>query len=397
MIDPITLNTITHEYNTPSYIFDENLLLENIENIKKLLPDNTKLCYAIKANPFLAETVSTSVDRLEVCSPGEYEICMRCSIPPDKIIMSGVNKTYESIKSVLSRSMGAGLYTIESPNQYKLFGQVIKNSGITLTQKPRLLLRLSSRNQFGMDISTLTKIYEKAKNDNFATVKGIHYYSGTQKSIKKIAKDILLLNKIKQQLSDKDNFDIELEYGPGLSIPYFLNENIDISSSLKEFSNELVSITAFSDITIELGRYITANCGYYITKIVDIKETYDNNYLIVDGGIHQLNYYGQLMGMKTPHLHLIHNRETPPYKKKSQQYTICGSLCTSNDILVKNVNLSSPQIDDYIIFERCGAYSSTEGIAMFLSRELPQILLIHNNKIELIRELTHINKLNSKQ
>ncbi len=398
MINSNTLNIIINEYNTPSYIFDENILIESIQNIKNHLPQNVKLCYAMKANPFLVEVLSTLVDRFEVCSPGEYEICKRCNIPPHKIIVSGINKTFESLKNIFLYSKGEGFYTIESPYQYELLRQTISDSDIQLIEKPKLLLRLSSGNQFGMDTSVLTAVYKKIIIDNLATVQGIHYYSGTQKNLKKIVKDITHLNKIKEALSDMDTSHLELEYGPGLSFPYFTNDDVDISTSLNEFTNELHSITAFTNITIELGRYIAANCGYYITKIIDIKSTNKSNYLIVDGGIHQLNYYGQLTGMKTPYLSLIRNKDAPQNTEDIQKYIICGSLCTSNDILVKTAELSSPHIDDYILFERCGAYSPTEGISLFLSRELPQVLLVHkNNEIEVLRDVIEINTLNSKK
>ena len=39
------------------------------------------------------------------------------------------------------------------------------------------------------------------------------------------------------------------------------------------------------------------------------------------------------------------------------------------------LRLSGPAIGDRLVFERTGAYSVTEGISLFLSRPLPQVLL----------------------
>ncbi len=44
-----------------------------------------------------------------------------------------------------------------------------------------------------------------------------------------------------------------------------------------------------------------------------------------------------------------------------------------NDVLVKNIPLSNAAIGDLLVFERVGAYSVTEGIYLFLSRDLPRI------------------------
>ena len=54
------------------------------------------------------------------------------------------------------------------------------------------------------------------------------------------------------------------------------------------------------DIVFEMGRFLTASCGYYMTKIVDQKKNDAVNVCIVDGGINHVNYYGQNMAMKTP-------------------------------------------------------------------------------------------------
>ncbi len=55
------------------------------------------------------------------------------------------------------------------------------------------------------------------------------------------------------------------------------------------------------NVILEMGRYLTYLCGYYITSIVDMKVNHGQNYAIVDGGINHLNYYGQAMAMKLPH------------------------------------------------------------------------------------------------
>ena len=51
-----------------------------------------------------------------------------------------------------------------------------------------------------------------------------------------------------------------------------------------------------------------------------------------------------------------------------------GSLCTVNDILVKNLPLRSARTGDVLVFENTGAYSVTEGMSLFLCRDLPKIL-----------------------
>ena len=123
--------------------------------------------------------------------------------------------------------------------------------------------------------------------------------------------------------------------------------------------------------------------GYYITKVVDIKRNKNQNYAIVDGGMNHIVYYGQSMAMKIPKCDIYPKRES----KDEERWNLCGSLCTINDILVKQFPVSNLKIGDVFIFKNAGAYCMTEGISLFLSRDLPCVLkLKDNNQIEVVRK-----------
>ena len=119
---------------------------------------------------------------------------------------------------------------------------------------------------------------------------------------------------------------------------------------------------------------------------MDAKTNDGINYIIVDGGHHQLKYHGQLQGMKKPiitHIPSNANDRGNDSKKGSSStgsapWTICGSLCTSADVITTNYDLTNPEIGDYLLFHRTGAYSVTEGMALFLSRDLPSVYIITN-------------------
>ena len=135
-------------------------------------------------------------------------------------------------------------------------------------------------------------------------------------------------------------------------------------------------------IILELGRSISASCGYYLTKVVDRKTNKGQNYAILDGGIHQLVYYGQTMAMKIPH------HEVYPYRNSEnvEPWNLMGSLCTINDFLVKQLPVSNLQLGDVFIFKNTGAYCVMEGISLFLSRDLPQVLILKDGNLKVARQ-----------
>lgn len=390
------ITELATKYGTPTYVFFENILFDLTKKIRQSLPDNTGLCFAMKANPFLAGSLSHMTDRLEVCSPGEYEICIRENIAPERLVVSGVSKTKEAMERILSYSHGKGFYTIESPMQYKILRDCSGKLGVRL----KCFLRLSAKNQFGMDKETLENVLKELVSDNVLEFAGIHYYSGTQKKPDKVEKELAMLSEYAGYLKETYGVsDMELEYGPGLGISYFEGENSEGRSSfeaIEEFGRLLKKVGGYGSITIELGRFLTAECGAYMTRIMDIKKSDGMGYMIVDGGIHQINYYGQLMGMKKPYIKLL-KMSGEQGDSSITKWTICGSLCTANDVLVRGATKEDYAVGDILVFERCGAYSVTEGMALFLSRELPQVILVRKDgSVEILRNKMEINILNHK-
>ena len=378
------------KYATPSYVFDLDILRERVMLINKYIGDVAETCYAMKANPFVIAPMDGYVDKFEVCSPGEYEICMRNKIDPAKIVVSGVNKTVQSMDRIVSLSGGKGVFTIESIRHYEVLEEIAAKYQVKLD----VLIRLSSGNQFGVDKANLELIAGKVAKSQWLSLSGMHFYSGTQKKLTKVEKEIRMLDDYAGELADKYGISgLELEYGPGLSVTYFESDaQADDEGQLKELKEILTSVRNYAHITIEMGRFIATHCGYFITKVIDVKQTEGHNYCIVDGGIHQLNYFGQLMGMKRPYMELVSECK----EDTEDKWNICGSLCTVNDVIVKDALFPTVHRDDAFVFKNCGAYSVTEGMALFLSRELPQVLFYSGmDGFSVVRELTGTDYINS--
>ena len=68
------LRTGVEKYNTPFYVFNLDEMAESFSYFKQKLGSSAGICFAIKANPFLTGRIAEMVDRIEVCSMGEFEI-----------------------------------------------------------------------------------------------------------------------------------------------------------------------------------------------------------------------------------------------------------------------------------------------------------------------------------
>ncbi len=228
--------------------------------------------------------------------------------------------------------------------------------------------------------------------------RGIQYYSGTQKKSDKIYKEIDMLTAFVRDLTERYGKKINrIEYGPGLSVRYFEGEKEYCEEEvLREISSRLEA-DFDGKIVLEMGRFIAAECGEYVTSVVDLKKNGENAYCIVDGGINHLNYYGQMMAMKFP---FIRHYQNKPMQKDDapEKWNICGSLCTTADVLVKSYPLANLKKGDRLVFEKTGAYSVTEGIYLFLSRDMPYIYKVtEQGELKKVRQALQTDKINSER
>ena len=410
---------IASEYGTPTFLFDTAALKERMHAIKSIVGEKVHLCYSIKANPFLIPTMLECVEKLEVCSPGELSICKMEKVPGDKIIYSGVNKTCIDVKEAVEYD--AGVYTAESILQFEL----LNASAIEHDKVIPVLLRLNAGSQFGM--SKEDYCYLVANREQFKGVKieGIHYFAGTQrKKLTEQKAELSMLRDFIAELKEQYGFEVEkLEYGPGLPVPYFEGEEFsDTLAPVKELATDLKTLAELVDFTVEMGRFYVSECGYYLTKVMDQKANKGTNYAIVDGGMNHLTYLGHMMGMKVPVIrHLLFESiengkdaadmagslKASVYRdataisqlpvNEEVNWSLCGSLCTTADVIVRQAPFKNLQIGDVLAFSNIGAYSVTEGIHLFLSRTMPRIVLYHGEEnVELARDFMETSQLNCK-
>ncbi|MBS6196424.1 MAG: alanine racemase [Clostridiales bacterium] len=399
MLKKEILQQCAGQYETPFYLFDLDGFAERIRQIREVLGEQVNLCYAIKANPFLVGAASRCVERLEVCSPGEFAICEKNGISMEQIVLSGVYKEEKEIRRVLETYGGRGIYTVESQSQFEL----LEREAGKLGQRISVLLRLTSGNQFGMDEEQIRELVRNREQASHLHILGIQYYSGTQKKQKKaVDQELERLDALLLDLKEQYGFEAEeLEYGPGFFVPYFQKEEKEeLSETMKAFKARLEAMKFAGGITLEIGRYLAAECGTYVTRIVDVKKNGEQQYGIVDGGINHLNYFGQTMAMKIPYYQQM-DGETMEIRERGEDdfpVTICGSLCTVSDVLVKNLPLGGKLLGDFLVFEKTGAYSVTEGIYLFLSRDLPLVLFWSEGEgLRLVRDRVHSSQWNSEK
>ncbi len=388
-MDKQDLQTLASTFGTPIFVFDETQLENRVNAIKQIVGNNIHLCYSIKANPFLIPVMQTAIETLEVCSPGELEICATLGVNPDTILFSGVNKTKNDIERAIT--LGVRNFTAESLLHVTLLNEIAQKYNCVLP----VILRITAGSQFGMDEKDLLNTIARRDSLKGLRIEGLHYFPGTQQKKPSLqCKDVEFLCALIDTLSDEYNFTVKrIEYGPGLYFPYFTADNCeDTLAPLRNIVDSLQILAQRAELTIEMGRFFASECGTYLTTVVDTKQNCETNYAILDGGIHHVNYYGGNMGMRIPHITHLHKNCVAG--NETRNWTLCGSLCTTADVLVRSAPFCELEIGDVLAFHNIGAYSVTEGPNLFLSRNLPRIVLRRDGKARLVRDVIYSSSIN---
>lgn len=380
---------LINEVSTPFYVFDINVLRDRIDYLNSMMPENVHLCYAMKANPFVVKEIDEIIEKYEICSYGEWNIAKKMGVSDSKMVISGVYKDEISMEDILNNYKNGEVFTIESLNQIELLNKLTKEKKKVIN----IILRLTSGNQFGMCEEEIIEILENRAKYEYLNIMGIQYFSGTQKKLsKRIIKELEYVDEFVLNLKNNLGFVVEeLEFGPGFPVVYFETEqDFDEQTYLMEIADKIKNMKYQGHITMELGRSIVASCGSYYTKVVDKKINKEGNFAILDGGMNHLVYYGQMMAMKKPMLDILPKRED----KILENWNLVGALCTINDLIVKQLPVSNLEIGDIFVFKNTGAYSMTEGISLFLSRDLPKVVFVQGGEMKIVRENINTYKFN---
>ena len=391
------LDRYVDQVRTPAYLFSETAFRVRAEQVREAFGPEVDLCFSIKANPFLLNALPDTFAKVEVCSPGELAICKALRIAPERILFSGVNKTPAEIREAIT--YGAAVLTAESPAHFRMISEAARElQAGDPDRKVAVLLRLTAGSQFGMDKKDLKALIAERGEHPWLEITGIHYFSGTQKrKAKENLRELARLTKLIAELEQEYGFRVrDLEYGAGLDAAYFEKSDAEAEekelAALREIAPAVRETGESVHLTVEMGRFFAAPCGTYVTTVCDQKICEEVPYAIVDGGAHQVKYDGQLSGMLVPVIgHFSRGGE-------AQAWTVCGSLCTTADVICRDAELFGLKTGDRLSFHRTGAYSVTEGIALLLSRDLPAVYLVTaSGELRLLRDRIETYTLNLPQ
>ncbi len=394
-IGDIPVTDILRTHSTPLYVYDLKIIEKQHQLLKESLPEQINILYSVKANPNIniCSTLKGLGTGAEIASSGELYIALQAGFSPDQIVFDGPGKTTKDLEYAIK----TGIKTINTESIEEL--KKIDRIACSLSKKVDVCLRINpiitennakmhtagGAQKFGTDQETAYITIQSAiklKNISFC---GIHIYIGSQIFDHKLLADTLSKT-IDYALEVSTNLGFELKQinlGGGLGVVYNESEEpfdiISFGELLKKIINAKKTQLQNTRFFMEIGRYLTSESGIYLTKIIDIKKSRGETFVIVDGGINH-SFLPIIMNKNYPTL--IVNKLT---EKKTTLVNIGGTLCTSIDMFSKKMLIPKPKIDDVVAIFNSGAYGFSASMLYFLSHPLPAEVIIKNGEFFLAR------------
>nr|MBP3258708.1 hypothetical protein [Bacilli bacterium] len=379
--------------NPTCYLYDLNDIKDKIRNIEKNAPSNLSVYYAMKANPnpeILKYIKKFNFVRgIEIASLGELEKAKKVYNASD-IIFTGPGKTYKELGEAIVNNIK--LINCESIVEAYRINQIAFEKNI----KVDILLRINTdyfidgadehmagcSTKMGIDEKEFVKIYQEILNYGNLNIKGIHVFSASG-----VLEYTYLIKYVKYVFDlvkrlEYAGFNIEIiDFGGGIGIDYTKrNRKFDITSYFAEL-NELIDIYKFrsKELILELGKYIVGECGYYTTKIIDIKNNKGHRHIITAGGVNHMRL--PIATDRKHPVYIIHNNEPHICKYqesvKNDLVDIEGPLCMDEDKISWDEKVEYADIGDVVVLTQSGAYCYTASTLWFLSHEMPKEFILN--------------------
>ena len=410
----IAIEELAARFGTPFYLYDGGLIAERIARVRDAL--GTEVAYSIKANPSLAicQVAARAGAGAEVASAGELTIALAAGFAPADIVFAGPGKT----DSELAALVEAGIHAdhVESLAEIDRLAAIAdrlaldRPVGVALRLNPATqLLGAQMRmggtaSQFGIDEADLPAAVARVRTHRRLTLRGIHVYTATQvfdaAPLVEHSRAVLELALATADLWGAPLEEVDL--GGGFGVPYFEK---DIELDLEAVGHGLRGLLARYGVDprlagcrfiVELGRYLVAEAGIYVTRIVDAKTTRGRSFVVTDGGMsHHLTATGNMGQVFRKAFPLLNLSRMPgdtargmasagESREPFRVVTVAGPLCTPLDTFGTDVELADPRVGDLIGVFDSGAYGYSASNLGFLSHPSPaEVLLWQGQAIEL--------------
>ncbi len=376
-------------FGTPQFLYATPAISARAAALRAAFGGRFVLSYAVKANPnrALLGWLRDQVEFLDVSSIGEFHRARGAGWAPARLSFTGPAKRERELREAIAG--GIGELVVESLAEARRADAIAGGMG----RRQAVLARISPDrvpkgfgdhmagrpSPFGIDVEEAEAALAEILALPNLTLAGLHIYSGTQcLKAEAIVENYAIFIEIFERLCARhDIAPRKLIFGSGLGIPYHDGDAaLDLGAvavATNPMLDALRALPRFADtvFALELGRYLVGEAGYFLTRVLSVKESRGRRIAICDGGMNCHLPASGHFGMVIPRNYRMHRVSLGEAAGPVEEIDLSGPLCTSIDKLGRGVKLPRLAEGDLVAVHCSGAYGPTASPLGFISHSAP--------------------------
>lgn len=375
----VPLRTIADAVGTPFYLYSHATLSHHFRTFDAAFAGFSHLiCFAVKANANLAilRLFAQLGSGADIVSGGELFRALKAGVDPQKIVYSGVGKSFKEIRQALKA--GILMFNIESSQELGEISRLAQR----LKRKAPVALRINpdidphthpyistglKKNKFGINIDQALLDYERAQNLPQVEAVGVACHIGSQiTELSPFLEAVQRLRELVEELARRGMPIRYLDLGGGLGITY----DQETPPHPREYGQALIKELEGLEVTLilEPGRVIAGNAGILVTRVYYTKDSEAKHFIIVDAGMNDL---------ARPSLYGSYHALWPLVEAPRREVTasLVGPICESGDFLAKDRPMPDFQPGEMVAVMSAGAYGFSMSSNYNARPRVPEILV----------------------
>ncbi len=409
-MDAAAFESLARAHGTPFFLYDADAVNTRIQAIREAFAGSVQVFYAVKCNPNLAllRAVSEVADGLDISSGGELAQALLAGFNAKNLSFAGPAKTTAELTDSIRLSIGT--ISVESMREVqeclRISRQLKIPANVAVRVNPILLNRAFTMKmggkpiQFGVDEEDLEEVLAAiVAYPAELAFQGIHIYAGSQCfDVAGVVEGVENTFRIVHAIETSTPLTCRtINLGGGFGVSHAeVHRELDIialSESLRPVVAALVASSRVErKVVFELGRYLTANAGIYVARVISSKVSRGKLFVMLDGGLHHHLAAAGTFGAALRSNFSLRNLTRPGGPPVRCQ--VAGPSCNPTDLLGIDVELARPEIGDLVGVLKSGCYGLTASPLLFLGRQTPAELVRHNGGVVLGRRPRQMSEFN---
>jgi diaminopimelate decarboxylase len=389
-LDGVDLSALARRAGTPCHVYSASAIRQRIETLQKALYGlDARVCYAAKANSNIAilQLMDQAGLGADIVSGGELWCCLHAGIPADRIVFSGVGKTAEEIADALDA--GVARFNVESADELQLLQRVAAERNVVANASARInpdvdalthakISTGKSENKFGVSIDEARQWFANRAALTHVRLDGLHVHIGSQMlSLNPIRAALRRVAEFWRELSAAGHTIRSIDVGGGLGVCYRAGHDHPVS--IDDYADAIRQALAGYDgrILLEPGRWLVAEAGVLLTRVVRVKEGRQRKFLILDAAMTELI---------RPSLYDAWHDMVPLVddSRPLQTYDVVGPVCETGDTFARDRTMRECRAGDLVMIKATGAYGASMA-STYNSRPLAAEVLLDRGRYAVVR------------